>query len=549
MKTTVMMKLPIRFIFLLSSLGLFAQLEFVEVQQWSTYEITLISDALYDNPYVDVDVWGQFVNVDGKSLKRPAFWDGNNTWKIRFTPPDSNKIWKWKSFSSNTEDYGLNDKSGALKSVVNTESNSLVKNGLLKMSASYRNVEHQSGKSFLVVADTPWAIPFRATTKQVEIYAKDRQEKGFNSALMMTVQPDMKAKGPNERNTEQGFKRAFGDLSDGHINQINIDYFQFYDKIVAILLKHKIVPVYQPVFHGYGWKGLDVLGRKVDPQEYVRYCKYLLARYGSKPAIWLLGGDHNGMDPGIQESGEMFEKWDAYAQPTGIHYNPCDDYLATWADGDESHCFHYNKSFQDEVWLDFQWAQTGHDNEHLYHKVSRMYDNLPTKAVANGEPTYEGMNAGKNGLGWWQGEEAWMQLMNGGTMGVVYGAATLWQWKISPTEEGWPDWTDQSTSWKEALQMEGSKYVGIIGVILKGLDLTNIEKRWDLADGMPLLAKEGELYISYLNTGGEIEIENLNDALNYSWINPKSGELKKIGKVTSKKFKAPDENPWVLIIR
>ncbi len=30
------------------------------------------------------------------------------------------------------------------------------------------------GKSFLVVADTPWAIPFRATLDQVAEYAEDR---------------------------------------------------------------------------------------------------------------------------------------------------------------------------------------------------------------------------------------------------------------------------------------------------------------------------------------------------------------------------------------
>ena len=178
-----------------------------------------------------------------------------------------------------------------------------------------------------------------------------------------------------------------------------------------------------------------------------------------------------------------------------------------------------------------------------------MYENLPTKAVANGEPTYEGMNDGKNGLGWWQGEEAWMQLMNGGTMGVVYGAATLWQWKVSSAEKGWPSWTDQPTSWKEALKMEGATFVGLVGKILGPLDLTDIEKRWDLSNGKPLLAKEGTLYISYLNDGGTIKIDNLPQDLNYSWTNPKTGIPKQIGKVTGYEFKAPTEEPWVLIIK
>lgn len=542
------MKASFFLVVLMYVINIKAQAVLIQVEQWSTLEIVLTSNLEYDNAYTAVEVWVVFTNQHGGSLTRPAFWDGGNTWKIRFTPTDFNSVWTWKSTASITQDEGLNGQSGQFKSIPSTTQNELLKNGLLKMSSGHRNVIHHSGKPFLIVGDTPWAIPFRATTEQVETYAKDRRQKGFNTALMMTVQPDMKAEGPNSRNTEKGFKRAFDDLSDGHINQINVSYFQYYDKIVNILIAHEITPVFQPVFHGYGWKGLDVLGRTVAPEEYVRYCKYLLARYGSQPAIWLLGGDHNGKDPGILESGEMLEEWDCYNQPTGIHYNPCDDYLAPWADGDNSHCFHYNKAFQDAIWLDFQWAQTGHDNEHLFHKVKRMYDNLPIKAVANGEPTYEGMNNGKNGLGWWQGEEAWMQLMHGGTMGIVYGAATLWQWKISSTEEGWPAWTDQPTSWREALDMEGSRYAGLVGKILEGLDVSDIEKRWDLANGMPLLAKEGELYISYLNKGGTIEIEHLRTDLNYQWANPKTGEIKKMGKTKVNKFKAPNENPWVLII-
>ena len=518
------------------------------IHQWATYEITLISSRDYPNPYTDVDVWGTFINQKGDSLMRPAFWDGENTWKIRFAPIDADQTWTWISYASNASDAGLHGQAGTFKSIPYSGSNSLIGLGPLKMSKGHRNLMHHSGKSFLMVADTPWAIPFRATKEQVDSYAKDRQQKGFNAALMMTLQPDTKAEGPNERNVAMGFKRAFSDLSEGHINTVNVDYFQYYDSLVQILIDHEIVPVYQPVFHGFGWKGLQVLGSNINPQEYVRYSKYLLARYGSMPAIWLIAGDHNGKDPGVQESGKMLELWDCYQQPVGIHYNPCDDYLAPWANGDRSHCFHYNKSFQDKTWLDFQWAQTGHDGEHLYHKVERMYDNQPTKAVANGEPTYEGMNNGQNGLGWWQGEEAWTQLMHGGTMGVVYGAASLWQWKVTPDEKGWDAWTDQPLSWEGALQLEGATYVGLIGHITKGLNVKDIEKRWDLADGKPVLAKEGTLYISFLRNGGEITIKNVPKNMDYTWIDPKTGLPKQLGKVTKDIFKAPDIGPWVLLI-
>lgn len=521
-----------------------------EVQQWTTYEIELTSVVNSPNPYEEVEVSAIFSNEAGEKYTRPGFWDGGNTWKIRFAPVDDQSTWSWITVASDPENTGLHGIEGQFRSVPYAGDNELLQHGLLSMSEGKRNVIHQDGTPMLVVGDTPWALPFRATVEQVEIFAADRQQKGFNTALLMSVQPDMKAEGPDARNTPQGFARGFTDLPEGHINELQPGYFQYLDTLINILVAHEIVPVYQPVFHGFGWKGLDVLGNTVDPDEYVRYCRYLLARYGSQPAFWLLAGDNGAQDPGVRESGIMMEQEDCYGQPTGLHYNPCDDYVAEWAVNNPlKHCEHYNKVWQSENWLDFQWAQTGHNAEHLYHKVERMYDNLPTKAVANGEPTYEGMNDGQNGLGWWQGEEAWMQLMSGGTMGVVYGAAALWQWKVTPDEAGWTAWASQDKSWKEAMMMEGARYVGYVRKAFDGMDFADMEKRPDLTAEMhPLLAKEQSFYLSYLDEGGTITIEGVPDGIPYQWYNPKTGEFQEPQQVEGNSFTAPDEEPWVLII-
>jgi hypothetical protein len=538
-------------LFFFISKSIFAQPEIQKVEQFSPFEIQVNSTSTYSNPYTDVDVWAVFSNKKDTCI-RPAFWDGENIWKIRFAPTDTFNTWQYTTKCSNQNDAGLHNKTGSFQSIPSTSKNHLLRNGTLKISKGKRNVIQATGKPFLVVGNTGWASPFRATHEQVEIYAENCQTKGFNTVLLSVVQPDRKAEGPNERNTDQGFKRAFTDLENGHLNHIEISYFQYLDGIVGIYRNHEIVPVFAPLLHGYGWKGLSVIGNQVVAEEYVRYCKYLLARYGSQPAMWLLTVDGAGNSPGVADCGEMLEKWDCFQQPTGLHYNPCDDFIATWAvdlENPNEYCMHGNKTHQEKQWLDYQWAQTGHGGLHLYHKVEKMYENLPTKAVANGEPTYEGMEDGKFGLGWWQGEEAWMQLMHGGTMGVVYGAASLWQWKITPDEKGWESWTDQPLSWKGAMQLEGSKFVGMVSKILKNHNLTDIERRWDLANGKPLLAKESELYISYLNNGGEIEIKNIPaECSNYKWVNPKTGEIKSEGKSINSRWTAPDENPWVLIV-
>ncbi len=219
-----------------------------EVPQWTTFEITLSARSIYENPYTDINLTTTFTHESGLVYRRPGFWDGGNTWKVRFAPPNDAGLWKWRSAS---EDSGLVAR-GSFMAIPYEGENRLYKNGLLTNSPAKRNVIHQSGKPFLVVGDTPWAIPFRATTEQVRIYAEDRQRKGFNTALLMSLQPDMRAEGPDARNMEQGFARAFSDLQDGHILKLNATYFQYLDTLVTTLLNHEIVPVYQPVFHGFG---------------------------------------------------------------------------------------------------------------------------------------------------------------------------------------------------------------------------------------------------------------------------------------------------------
>src|SRR5690606_3480911 len=109
------------------------QIKPVEVQQWTTHELLLSSHTTFQNGYTDVEVWAWFVNDSGDSLMRPAFWDGGQTWNIRFAPPDSVSMWSWRSYAS-VEDAGLAGRTGAVQSTPYSGENKLIRHGLLKMS-------------------------------------------------------------------------------------------------------------------------------------------------------------------------------------------------------------------------------------------------------------------------------------------------------------------------------------------------------------------------------------------------------------------------------
>ena len=423
------------------------------VRPWREHEITLTATGDFPNPYTDVNVWAEFVHDNGAVLRRPAFWDENQVWRLRFASPIAEGRWTWRSHSS-VEDSGLSGQSGELLVEPGPPpDHRFYRHGFWHMSPGGRSLIHADGTPALLVADTAWALPWRATEAQCRVYAADRRAKGFNAVLLMSVQPDMLAHGPRDRTADEGFDVGFEDLASGHLNQLNPTYFQYLDRLLAILVEHEIVPVLQPVFMGFGWKGLSVAGPVVPPAEYTRYCRYLVARYGARPVIYLAGADGSGREVQVPAGGQEIELWDAYAQPTGIHYRPHAD----------------NRAWQDAPWLDFQWCQTGHSGEHIPERVADMWRNTPVKAVANGEPTYEHGGWRGKAAGWWQGHEAWSNLCAGGTMGVVYGAGSLWQWRLHRDEPGHEAYfLAEGAGWREALDFEGSRYVGLMRVSWRG---------------------------------------------------------------------------------
>ena len=230
------------------------------IHPWQQFEITFTSNNDYRNPYLEVEVEVIFIHEKGLKITRPAFWDGGNVWKVRFAAPSIEGNWSWKS-TCNQRDEGLNNQSGSLicKGDPVTQ-NLFYQHGFWKISQGHRSLVHADGTPAILAADTAWALPWRATEDQCRIYAQDRHQKGFNAVMLMSVQPDMNARGPRSREADGGFEVGFEDLPSGHITQLNPEYFHYFDRLTDILVQNEIVPIYQPVFFGFGWKGLRVAG-------------------------------------------------------------------------------------------------------------------------------------------------------------------------------------------------------------------------------------------------------------------------------------------------
>ena len=65
-----------------------AQLDRTEVPRYESFEMTVSLKAEYTNPYDarEVSLDGVFTAPDGTQMNVPGFWDGEGSWRVRFTP-------------------------------------------------------------------------------------------------------------------------------------------------------------------------------------------------------------------------------------------------------------------------------------------------------------------------------------------------------------------------------------------------------------------------------------------------------------------------------
>ena len=88
-------------------------------------------------------------------------------------------------------------------------------------------------------------------------------------------------------------------------------------------------------------------------------------------------------------------------------------------------------------------------------------------------------------------------------MGVGYGAASLWQWRLHAAEPGQSEYfVCPGAGWREALDFEGSTYVGLVGKIMRHLPFLDMAPDWTHALANRALYVPGELVLLYRESAG-----------------------------------------------
>src|SRR5207249_3655270 len=103
--------------------------------------ITFRAKAAVADPFNEVSLDVLFTDPAGKLLRVPAFWDGGNTWKVRYASPLTG-IHRYRTECNRKGEFGLDVITGEIEVVPYKGENPLFKHGHLRVAADHRHFEH-----------------------------------------------------------------------------------------------------------------------------------------------------------------------------------------------------------------------------------------------------------------------------------------------------------------------------------------------------------------------------------------------------------------------
>ena len=253
----------------------------IEVPKWSMYEIDVTGRGTSANWYTDRDarMVATFRGPAGTIRKVPGFWDGGNSFKIRFTPTLEG-TWTYRISSSNA---GLNGNSGTIKCVAPPAGT----HGFLRIDSQYPSSfvwddgtrYFMWGQSYYEVlqpamVNDHWKISvdkshtYGMNKVRMHVYAQNYYKPGIEFVRYPDAQPYL------------------GYSKDPDRDRLNIPYFRKLDEIVHYMGSKGVVA--DLIVTNPYWDNRQFgTGEQND-----RFVQYVVARYAAySNVIWCLANE------------------------------------------------------------------------------------------------------------------------------------------------------------------------------------------------------------------------------------------------------------------
>ncbi|MBN8460210.1 MAG: DUF4038 domain-containing protein [Verrucomicrobia bacterium] len=364
-------------------------------------------------------------------------------------------------------DPGLDNRRGSFHASPAAGDNPLHRHGgFLRTSADGHSLTYTDGTPFFWLGDTWWFCP----SDLVPIDGSTNPE--IPSAYLHLL---------NVR-TKQGFTAihmAFLGTIGGYnpfdepARGAGLDpiYWRKVDRYIDEANTRGLVPVI-----GLGW-----CGRPLDPADWRRLWRHVIARYGAHAVTWLICGEYNvrGAEDRVADTlrlGRFIRDTDPYHRAMTAH--------PWYFEGDKRQAW-------SEPWYDFIMFQGGHGAPPPARLYQETHARQPAKPLLEAECRYEGIHTFTDRE---VREVAWRAILSG-SFGFTYGSQGLWYPTQNETDRKTDEWGTPLVWWK-AVGRPGAEQLGHLRKILETTSW------WKLAPRPDLVSPSA-------GTGGVVVLEDL----------------------------------------
>lgn len=406
----------------------------------------------------------------------------------------------------------------------------------LTVSPDRRFLVTTEGKPFFWLADTAWELFHRLNREEALQYLDTRARQRFTVVQAVAL---AEVDGLNTPNAYGKLPLQERDPARPAVTPDPKDY-DYWDHVDFIVNEAEKRGLYIALLPSWGSWVVDENRRVFTPQNAQAYGEFLGRRYKNKPLIWVLGGDRRA--DGVETV------WRAMAKGIALGVSGKEDYsrvLMTYhphGGGTSSSHFH------EDVWLDFNMHQTGHDpsvRTQGWNRITADYERNPVKPVLDGEPLYEDHPVGfkasvENGYSFdaHVRQRAYWHVF-AGACGHTYGNHAVWQ-MYTPGQDMI---NGPQMYWQEAILRPGAAQMRYLRALIESRpqlsrlpDQTLVTDALDGPDRIQATRGDGYLFV-YSGSGRPftVNLGKISGAtLTAHWYNPRNGAALPLGSVENK---------------
>ncbi|GAA1661465.1 hypothetical protein GCM10009807_01430 [Microbacterium lacus] len=467
---------------------------------WREIEIALVSSVNYANPFLAVTATATFTSAGGKTITRPAFWDGGDIWRVRFAPTEVGE-WEVSITSSDPTNTGLALTGAAFDVDAYAGPLEVYRHGFPKVASAGKYFEYADGTPFYYLGDSHWTL-------REENWSGSNVE-GIDSQFRYGV----------DHRASQGFTvfqsqplamNGQGiDVSSG-VAATTLPALRDLDNKFAYVADAGLVHA------NAAWQFTSTLG-VTDPATLTALGRYWSARYGAYPVLWTTAQEvdsdfYGQIDPQYwKQLAAGISNSDDYDHPLTAHMQTQTASLESGWGGE---------AFHEWYGLQTQTADRG------------LYEDAYTAAVDQPVITYETSYELNNTTTDAARRFAYRAFLSG-SYGYGYGVQGVWATHQSPDE-----WFKYGPyfRWFDGLNSAGGKQMAHVSEFFESLAWWKLVPQFDGSTrsdfgGSPdvTLAVDGdETYVAYFASGSSQPPGHLRGmgASEYSarWFDPRTGE-------------------------